>query len=84
MNKERRKSIAKARDMVAEALSLVEVARDDEQDAFDCMPDNLQQSERGDRLEENVQALEEIIGALEGAFDEVEDIWSLSIWFHHR
>lgn len=74
MNKERRKAIAKARDMVAEALSLVEVARDDEQEALDCMPENLQQSERGDLIEENIQALEETIGALEGAFDEVEDI----------
>ena len=74
MNKERRKAIAKARDMVAEALSLIETARDDEQDAFDGMPENLQDSERGEALEENVQSLSDVVEALEVAFDEVEDI----------
>ena len=74
MNKEGRKVIAKARDMVAEALSLIETARDDEQDAFDSMPENLQESERGEALEENVQSLSDVVEALEVAFDVVEDI----------
>ena len=74
MNKERRKAIAKARDMVAEAWSLMERVRDDEQSAFDSMPESLQQSARGEALEENIQGLEETIEALEVVFDAVDDV----------
>jgi hypothetical protein len=59
MNNERRKAIAKAREIVAEALSLMEIVRDDEYVAHGAI---------------GAIALEETIEALEGAFDKVEGI----------
>lgn len=46
MNKSRRARIAALADRVAELLSEVETIRDEEQEAFDNLPESLQNAER--------------------------------------
>ena len=46
MNKARRKQLEKASALLSEAREIIESCRDEEQDAFDNMPEGLQQSER--------------------------------------
>jgi hypothetical protein len=47
MNNDRRKEINKAIGLLQEALNILEVARDEEGDTYNNMPENLQSSERG-------------------------------------
>lgn len=66
MNAARRKEIERAIDLLYQAI--IENVRDDEQDAYDNMPESLQYSERGERMSENVDALDN------AAYYDIEDI----------
>lgn len=74
MNKERRKELNRAHQMVSEANSIVKSVCDDEQDAFDNMPEGLQQGERGEKMEENVQLLDEAVDTLENVFSDLSEM----------
>jgi hypothetical protein len=72
MNNDRRKKIAEATGMINKAISsiqdaarILEECKDEEQEAFDNLPDSLRDSERGERMEEFVGYLEEAVSALE-------------------
>lgn len=82
MNKERRKAIEsaladilKARDIIADAKSALETARDEERDYFDNMPESLQGGDKGERASAAADALDEVCSSLEdmeSAFDDIE------------
>jgi hypothetical protein len=72
MNKVRRKEIAKAIELLEQAREILESVRDDEQEAFDNMPESLQSSERGEAMEEYIYTLEEAIEAIDT--DELQEI----------
>lgn len=85
MNKERRKRIsaidtaaikAKAEELkglIESAREEYESIRDEEQDYYDNMADNFQQSEKGEAAQEAIDNLDTIINALEStdALDEI-------------
>ena len=52
MNKSRRATLQEALNKISEARALIEEMRDEEQEAFDNMPEGLQCSERGEQMEE--------------------------------
>ena len=72
MNKDRRKAIsalvediAKIAGQVDDFRSGVESVRDDEQEAFDNLPESLQEGDRGQVSQEAIDALEEALFTLE-------------------
>jgi hypothetical protein len=74
MNKDRRKLIQQAWDKLAEVREEIEAIKNDEQDAYDNLPESLQQGERGeamydaiDYLESACESIEEATGCLEEA-----------------
>ena len=76
MNNDRRKATQKAIDELEEMKATIEDLRDEEQEAYDNMPESLQDSERGqasqqayDNLGSSVSALEEAVGYLESAVE---------------
>ena len=71
MNKARRKEIQKAIEKIED---LVQQMRDDEEDAFNSMPEGLQESENGLVSQEAQENLEAAIDALEEAISYLEDI----------
>ena len=71
MNAERRKQIAEAREKIEAGKTILESVRDDEQSAFDNMPEGLQQGERGQAMEESITDLE---GAISGAEQSISDL----------
>jgi hypothetical protein len=73
MNNDRRKEINKVVALLQEALSILEVARDEEGDTFNNMPENLQGSERGQRTEEAYGQLENACCLIEEAIGECEN-----------
>lgn len=50
MNKVRRKRLAEALDLISQAKDILEEVKDEEQDAFDNLPENFQYGERGEPL----------------------------------
>lgn len=71
MNKERRTRII---DAIRRIESLVQDIHDEEQNAYDNMPDSLQGSYNGITSEEALENLESAIDALEEAVSYLEDI----------
>lgn len=66
MNKSRRDQIAKIKEALEELRGKIEDLQSEEQDAFDSMPESLQQGERG-------QASEAAAEALQSAYDSADE-----------
>ena len=64
MNNERRKKIQKALSLMEQAKDILEEVKEEEQDAFDNLPEGIQGSERGEQMEDNIYNLEEFIDLL--------------------
>lgn len=73
MNNTRRTKLKAAINLIRNSIIIVEQAVDDEQDCLDNMPENLQGSDRYERMEEAVSSLEEAYGYLEKAQEEIEN-----------
>lgn len=78
MNNQRRKAlqaILTDLDRLAGELSVifdsVQAVRDEEQEAFDNLPESLQEGERGYFMQDAIDALDEV--TFEDAFDEARD-----------
>lgn len=69
MNNDRRKRIEAISANLSELRDAIETIRDEEQEAFDNMPESLQCSERG-------ELSESAISALDNAASEIENIES--------
>lgn len=72
MNKLRRKQIAEAIILIEKAMDILEKVKDDEQEAFDNLPESLQGSERGETMEEYIYTLETFLDELDTC--ELQDI----------
>ena len=65
MNAERRKRRDAIGEILSAIISDIEELKGDEEGALENMPESLQESERGEKMRENVDSLEEIISELE-------------------
>lgn len=77
MNKKRRTELGRAKDLLDQALSIIDTAKDEERESFDNLTEGLQQTERGqkaeaaaDALDEAHSGLEEVISNIEGAMED--------------
>lgn len=52
-------------------LAELESIRDDEQESLEAMPESLQSGERGEHMQENIDAIEEAIAGLESMIETV-------------
>lgn len=65
MNKQRRKELEKVQGAISDIISDLECIRDEEQEAFDNLPESLQYSEKGEYMEETIGMIEDVINDLE-------------------
>ena len=72
MNRARRKELARVIDLVEQARDILEMVRDEEQEAFDNLPESFQYSERGETMEGYISTMEELLDALDT--DELQEI----------
>lgn len=70
MNNNRRKLLRKARSHLDSALSLTQLALDEEQDCYNNLPESIQDSPRGD-------AMDSCIDLLGDAADEIQSAASM-------
>lgn len=69
MNDDRRKRIDEAMEHIAAARELLDTVIAEEQEAFDNLPEGLQNSERGQKMEETAGSLYSIHSDLEDMED---------------
>ncbi len=74
MNKSRRKYLAQAIDLLGTAQTILENVIEDEQEAFDNMPEGLQGSERGESMEETIYNLQDILENVESVQETISEI----------
>lgn len=74
MNRIRRKELERAAELLEQAREIIEAVKDEEQEAFDNMPESIQQSERGETMEGYIYTLDELCDTLSDAQDSVAEI----------
>ncbi len=72
MNKDRRKRIDEIHTALEQWVSMIEDLESEEQDAFDGMPDGLQDSERGQVSQSAIDSLVDARDSLTNALDALE------------
>lgn len=70
MNNDRRKQIEKLTALIEE---ITESLRDEEQEAFDNLPESLQSGERGEKMESAIDALDYAADDLQECLDHLSD-----------
>ena len=73
MNRDRRKWITEVVGRFQGIRNEIELIRDEEQEAFDSLPESLQDGERGDMMQQAIDHLEEALQAIEEAESQLEE-----------
>jgi len=69
MNKDRRARIDELSVNLEDIRAAIEMLRDEEQEAFENLPENIQESERGELMDSAVSSLDEASSAIEEAMN---------------
>lgn len=69
MNRARRQAIEKAIEILSEQKEELECIRDDEQEAYDNLPESLQYAEKGEQMQENCDDFDSVASDLEDLID---------------
>lgn len=72
MNKARRAALNAIVNALTELKNDLDILRDEEQDAFDNLPESMQESERGEAIQEAADNLSDAFDSLEDAIDSIE------------
>lgn len=73
MNKNRREELLDVASILDDAIDRLSEIRDDEQDAFDSLPDSLQDSVRGQAMLEAIDQLDGFENLIDGARQQIEN-----------
>ena len=74
MNRERRKRLEKAVELLKQAMEIIENARDEEQEAVDNLPESIKDSECGENMESYIDLLDAADGSIYEAIDSINDV----------
>ena len=74
MNKERRKRLTKEYELIEEAKAIPEEVKDDEAEAYDNLPENFQNGDRGEEIQGYIEMLDEACNYLDDASSVVDQI----------
>lgn len=76
MTEQRLKNLNDCLSAIQGAHDVLEEVRDEEQDAYDNMPEGLQYSERGDMMQEAIDSLDEAVDAIDEVISNLESVIS--------
>lgn len=74
MNAQRRKTLEKIKDALDELRTQLEDIKEEEENAYNSLPENLQYSERGDRMCDYMDTMSDAVDALEEIVERLEEI----------
>ena len=72
MNTKKREKLKNAKALFEKGLTILSAVLDDEQDCCDNMPDNLQGSDRYDKMEKAIGHLEDAISDAESSIEHID------------
>lgn len=74
MNRQKRKRLGKAFDLIAEAEEILEEVKSEEEDSYENLPDNFRDRDKGEEMQNYIEMLDESIGYLQDANSVIEQI----------
>ncbi len=74
MNKARRNKLGKAFDLVNSAKEILEAVREEEQEAYDNLPERFQNGSKGEDMQNYMDMIEEAANYLDDANSVIEQI----------
>lgn len=74
MNKKRRERVAAAVGMIETALGILEEVENEEQEAYDNMPDGLRDGDKGSAMSEVIDAIQNSRQEIESGKDSLVDV----------
>ena len=74
MNRERRKRLEEIKEKIAPLLCELEEISDEEETAYDNLPESIQNSERGENMYDAALAIQEIYDCLESAETGIDEL----------
>ena len=76
MNKARRKELEKISSGLTDLQERLQEVLSEEEDAYDNLPEGIQDGERGDEMQEYISKMEEADYSLTEAIDNIDEIWN--------
>lgn len=73
MNNKRRKEVSKVVDALTEISQTLSILAEEENEAFDNLPESLQESSRGDDMQEWIDRLEGAQATIDEVIDELSN-----------
>ena len=74
MNKARRKRLGEAFDLIGTAQDILRSVREEEQEAYENLPDSFRDGEKGEEMQNYMEMIEEAEGYLDDANSVIEQI----------
>ena len=74
MNRQKRKRLGKAFDLIAEAEEILEEVKSEEEDSYENLPDNFRDGDKGEEMQNYIEMLDESIGYLQDVNSVIEQI----------
>lgn len=74
MNKYRRSILKSVIERLETAIQKIESVKEDEQEAYDNLPDNLNDTDRANDMYENVDDMEDAVSSLQDIIDQLQEI----------
>lgn len=74
MNNKRRQLIKNAIELIEKGKNILQQVLDDEEMAFDNLSEGLQQTMRGEEMQENIDILNDVIEGIDNALEEMDNI----------
>lgn len=74
MNKTRRKRLEEILTILQDSMTDLEYIKDEEQEAYDNLPESLQESEKGETMQEYADDIDSVISDLDSVISDLEDI----------
>ena len=78
MNKARRQALTSTYELISQIRTIVELVHDEEEEAYENMPESIQYSDRGEQMSANVYELDNLlyeIDAIEESIDNIVSGW---------
>lgn len=74
MNKQDRKQLQEALDLMSRANEIITMVKEQEEEKYDNLPEGIQESERGEKFQENIDNLDTAVYDLESVIENVNNI----------
>lgn len=73
MNKNRRKRLQEIKDTLLDLITDMEKIRDEEQEAYENMPESVQSGEKGEKMDAAIENMDAACSSLEEVGDYIEE-----------